>query len=566
MKNAIRYVILPFIMAGIFACHKQEAELAKLVLETNAITTMTGCTDTVLISGGSGEVEAASENPEVAAASILKVGETNAVLIEALAAGSAIVTVSDVKTGEEAMFTVTVQNGLSLSSYEAVMEEGNTVSIDILSGNGDYNVEVGDAGLVSALVEGEILNISGLSEGETVVSLIDNISGEKAEIAVTVEKVPVINFTSTCRFGTIKINVRAPEEFQGKVWIDLNADGIRDEGESVEEFGKDVQYPFDPSVNPDVAIYGHITSLSMIVQFVTAIDITGNRYLERLDLMGNKLTDGIDLSNSPSLHYLKLSSIPQLSEVDLTNLPLLDTLDVSGTALTSLDVSKNQELVSLACISTDVENINFGEISKVRRLNIWNNRIKELDLSGFPELDYLSLYGNPLTSLDVSKNPKLKTISMGGAEFDGKLDFSNNGDLEELYAYYMNMSDASFLGTLPSPEKLKLLQVNGNAFTSIDIAGFTGLVKLVICKNQLSSSAIDEIVEAMPERDADVTDNEASKIYVIDSGYDGLTEGNEFNNEQLSAMIGKGWWVYDQNSGGDAVRLKEDDLLNSYGK
>lgn len=560
MKKIVHFLFnLPLAAGLLFSCQQPGPEYDELSLETNSIIITTGQKDTVMTAGGSGEIGAVTDKQEVASVSVAAVSDGSpAVVVEGVSAGSAVVTVTDLQTGENLFLSVTVHDGLLLSSYEEALQEGHTVSIDILSGNGDYTATVENAEVVSAVVEGSVLNISALSEGESEVVLKDEVSGQEAVVAVTVEAVPVVRFTSTYRFGNLRITMNAPEEFRDEVWIDLNANSVQDEGEKVETFGTLAQYPFDPAVNPDVAIYGRVTDLSMTIQFITDIDITGNHYLERLNLMGNRLSaEGLDLSASSSLHYLNLSSIPDLAQIDLSGLPLLDTLDVSGTALTSLDVSGNPELISLSCISTSVTSIEFGSISKVQRLNIWNNEIAEIDLSGLPLLNFLNLYGNPLTSLDVSNNPELTMLSIGGTETLGSLDLSANGNITEFYAYDMGMTDASFLQTMPAPEKVLTIQINGNKFTDIDLSGFTEVNRLQICSNQLTSGTFDAIIEALPQHE----ESDAASIYVIDSGPTAFAdEGNDFTAAHLSALIAKGWWVYDLNSGGDAIRLKEGDL------
>ena len=160
----------------------------------------------------------------------------------------------------------------------------------------------------------------------------------------------------------------------------------------------------------------------------------------------------------------------------------------------------------------------------------------------------------------MSANPKLRTLTVGGCELKS-LDLSGCAGIEELHAYDMLMTDASFLEAMPAPEKAVTLNVRGNAFTEMDLSGFTGLKELQICTNRLTSSALDAIIAVLPERDGEVVDSEASKIFALDSGpYAVAEEGNEFTNAHLSALIAKGWWVYDANSGGDQIRLQEGDI------
>ena len=81
--------------------------------------------------------------------------------------------------------------------------------------------------------------------------------------------------------------------------------------------------------------------------------------------------------------------------------------------LTSLDVSKNTELISLHC----------GE-----------NQLTSLDVSKNTALTYLYCYTNQLTSLDVSKNTTMTSLYCYDNQLTS-LDVSNNTELTYLYCY-----------------------------------------------------------------------------------------------------------------------------------
>ncbi len=94
----------------------------------------------------------------------------------------------------------------------------------------------------------------------------------------------------------------------------------------------------------------------------------------------------LDVSNNPNLIHLLCGHNKQLASLDVSNNPNLITLECSYGILTSLDLSNNPELDALNCDT---------------------NQLTILDVSHNPKLDELNCASNHLTSLDVSQHPNL---------------------------------------------------------------------------------------------------------------------------------------------------------------
>lgn len=114
-------------------------------------------------------------------------GDSGAVTVSALAEGRTGVNISDVLTGEELRVDISVLASLSLSAVELTVNEGESASVDILSGSGDYSVSVEKGDIASAAIEGNKVIVTGLKEGSTSMSVKDNASGAEASVEVTVE-------------------------------------------------------------------------------------------------------------------------------------------------------------------------------------------------------------------------------------------------------------------------------------------------------------------------------------------------------------------------------------------
>ena len=96
----------------------------------------------------------------------------------------------------------------------------------------------------------------------------------------------------------------------------------------------------------------------------------------------------VDVSNNPMLEYFWCGG-NSLTSLDLSNNPLLENFWCDGNSLTSLDLSNNPELRVLGCD---------------------DNRLRELDLSKNPELIGFGCEGNALAELDLSHNLALRNF------------------------------------------------------------------------------------------------------------------------------------------------------------
>lgn len=123
--------------------------------------------------------------------------------------------------------------------------------------------------------------------------------------------------------------------------------------------------------------------------------------------------------------------------------------------LTGLEAFIN--ITKLSCWENALTQINLSQNTKLVTLELINNEITSIDVSGNPDLEIFWLEGNALTEVDVSNNTKLKNIALGLNEISA-LDISKN-------------------------TALNVLTVEGNNLSSIDVSNNTELKQIWLADN-----------------------------------------------------------------------------------
>lgn len=177
----------------------------KLSLSKSELTMGVNASETVTVVG-SGQYTVKSSDEAVAKATI----SGNKLTVRAGKAGSATISVTDVKTGRASDVNVVVIADLSLSKREITLERGKeNQEVVINSGSGEYAVSSANSNVATASVSGTKLIIRGVGQGTTKVSVKDNKTGKVADVQVTVS---IANITLSSLSATLKatetINVK----------------------------------------------------------------------------------------------------------------------------------------------------------------------------------------------------------------------------------------------------------------------------------------------------------------------------------------------------------------------
>lgn len=206
-----------------------------------------------------------------------------------------------------------------------------------------------------------------------------------------------------------------------------------------------------------------------------------------------------------------------LSQLDVTKAPNLTVLFAAYNQLTELDLSQSPLLESIILAHNELHTVKWTEMPNLTALYIYNTPLSQIDLKGFPMLSELSISNTKIKEVNLTENRELTKFYGAGLALKS-IDLSNNF-------------------------RLDLLDLCGNALSRLDIAGLSQLKELYIYINNLSSKAMEEIVNALPQRLP--VDN--ALIMAIDTK--APEEGNEFEDEFISITSSKNWNVYDYAGG-----------------
>ena len=134
--------------------------------------------------------------------------------------------------------------------------------------------------------------------------------------------------------------------------------------------------------------------------------------LEFLQLVGNDL-DSINLTKNPKLEMF-YANFNQFKSVNTSQNPLLHTISIDGNGSeVKLDFSNNPNLINLSIPTCDVIEIDLSHNPLLEGVDLYNNKLKTLDISMLDNLVWLQLTLNDLldclkvnsTQLEVINNP-----------------------------------------------------------------------------------------------------------------------------------------------------------------
>ena len=248
--------------------------------------------------------------------------------------------------------------------------------------------------------------------------------------------------------------------------------------------------------------------------------------LTELECGMNELTT-LDVSKNTALNVLKCNS-NQLTALDVTKNTALTELSCDWNQLTALDVSENTALESLVCSGNQLTTLDVSKNTALKTLNCSRCKLTALDVTKNTVLTELNCNSGQLTALDVSQNTLLTSLQCGGNQLTS-LDVTQNTALTELSC------SANGLTTLDVSKNTALtnLNCNMNQLTTLDVSKNTLLSNLYFYMNQIKGSAMDALIESLPNGDNNM-------MFVIWN----VTEGNVMTSIQVAAAKAKGWIPY----------------------
>ncbi|MCQ2533799.1 MAG: DUF4214 domain-containing protein [Clostridia bacterium] len=214
-----------------------------------------------------------------------------------------------------------------------------------------------------------------------------------------------------------------------------------------------------------------IKSLQGIEHFTALTDL----------LCGDNELTSLDVSKN--IQLVKLSCYNnQLTSLDISKNEKLEDLNCESNQLINLNVSKNTELYSLSCGENELVSLDISKNVKLVFLGCDYSKLTNLDVTKNINLTTLICFGNQLTSLDVSKNITLTDLECYENKITS-LDVTKNINLEDLICFGNQLTNLD----VSKNTKLIRLQCDDNQLTSLDVSKNTKLTDLYCSINQLTS-------------------------------------------------------------------------------
>ena len=185
---------------------------------------------------------------------------------------------------------------------------------------------------------------------------------------------------------------------------------------------------------------------------------------------------GTDVTGTPTgTGVVKIYATEPLNDFECTS-------NMNGTGVTSLDVSKATELISLSANGNKLTTVDLSKNTKLTDVELNNNLLTTVVLPA--SLIKLNLQNNQLTSFDGTALTALTTLYLSNNPI-ATVDLSKNTALKSLYALNCGL-ESIILGNNTSEKTY--ISLNNNKLTTLDVSGCTGLStgRLFVMNNNLS--------------------------------------------------------------------------------
>ncbi|ETT74641.1 hypothetical protein C173_08561 [Paenibacillus sp. FSL R7-277] len=211
-------------------------------------------------------------------------------------------------------------------------------------------------------------------------------------------------------------------------------------------------------------------------------DFADERFLQfvRNHFCGGR--ESVFRSDLDTVTTLKLEGCKFSSLQGIEHFTALQELDCSYNELTVLNLSQNEELVTVNCRSNRLIELNTQPNRLLKELDCSRNHIRTLDLSQNHALETLECHENMLSNLELSSNPRLKVLNCSYNSLH-ELKLSDNTALERVdcgsnYIIELDMASCT---------ELTEIRCNHNHLTRLDTSGNPSLTSLRCFNNHLTS-------------------------------------------------------------------------------
>ncbi|OOV28627.1 hypothetical protein BXU11_01360 [Flavobacterium sp. LM5] len=174
--------------------------------------------------------------------------------------------------------------------------------------------------------------------------------------------------------------------------------------------------------------------------------------LTKLNVSNSSITNLTGIEDFNSLTELVCEN-NSLTTINLAKNQALLSLDCSNNKLTSLDVTKNVNLKTLYCSNNELTTLNVSLNKNLTELSCNSNKLSALDVTKNTTLTSLSCGTNQLKTLDVSKNVQLQSLSTSQNLLE-QLNVTTNTKLESI------VCNNNLLSTLDLSKNVKITTID----------------------------------------------------------------------------------------------------------
>ena len=204
-------------------------------------------------------------------------------------------------------------------------------------------------------------------------------------------------------------------------------------------------------------------------------DSNGNGYLsnseldgvDRIDISGKSISSIKGIEHFSNLNIL-ICSNNNISSVDLSKNKNLVSVNFNYNKLTTLNLSNFSLLGGVECYNNNLTSINVSNSPKLYHLFCGHNKLKSIDVTGNTSLGMLDCRDNQLTSLNVTKNTNLSDLNCQDNNLT-TLNVNNNTKLTDLWCCNNKLTSLN----LKNNTKLKRLNCSDNLIKSLNLSNNT---------------------------------------------------------------------------------------------
>ncbi|SDQ73830.1 hypothetical protein [Flagellimonas zhangzhouensis] len=203
--------------------------------------------------------------------------------------------------------------------------------------------------------------------------------------------------------------------------------------------------------------------------------------VQRLDLNLNshfgEIEDLTGIEGFVNITYL--SAVGQnLVDIDVSSNTKLDTLYLQNNYLTTLDLSKNTDLILVhALVNELTEIVGLEQATQLKELNLSYNYFEDFSLTN-TSMEHLLMSDNLLTAFDASGAPNLKSMLLTTNQLNS-VDLSSNPLLETLVISNNTLQNIN----LENSPSLMYFYASSNALTRLDVSQNTAIIDLRVDRN-----------------------------------------------------------------------------------